>query len=577
MSESTTVRTEINQKTINTEEAEMNNSKRAASSEIEDGRETKTIKLEKIESTTSTDETINSDAQSETTVITSNTDTDSVTITHPILNTATSNTTTTTLEAPDTIMNDIKPKNRTMATADDNMNSPANLPGSPDSDKQSNDNVTPSEPNYSENKNDGNKEKGQEKEEEERSQQSQNSQQMKSNENEGTQTNTENDRNPIPTNNNNNNQSQVNTTHILSIAQGAHPPPPGLHLLTDPQQQQLLQSYVQAQGQDLSNLTASSLAQAMVSPIPVPSLASNFFQQFQQSGNVITALPGPPPQMSHPAPTALQPNNGAPAAVAVAAAPNGPLTEEGAKRPNTRSLSNDERRQRRLLRNRVAAKECRKKKKQHIQDMEEKIVRLEEENAKLVKEVEELKEKLSSLNSMQGSESYRLMKEVEELNAKLGMGGPLPSSHVLPVLTGQSTDDNKQIQQHSVDTPSTNNHSLSSSSPHENNKEMAEAIKERERMKVNETTATIETINNSNDTDTTMNKAPIVNDDNYSNKDENIVSLKSTSTTLLPNPPEIEARQQQSNSIINNNLETNTTTPTTVAAATIASSTTTNF
>ncbi|KAI9470612.1 MAG: hypothetical protein EXX96DRAFT_458646, partial [Benjaminiella poitrasii] len=146
----------------------------------------------------------------------------------------------------------------------------------------------------------------------------------------------------------------------------------------------------------LANLTASSLAQAMVSPIPVPNLATNFFQQLQQSGN---------------------PNNG------VVADGTGSLVEDsqGAKRSNTRTLSNDERRQRRLLRNRVAAKECRKKKKQHIQDMEEKIVRLEEENAKLANEVEELKEKLSSLSSMQGSESYRLMKEVEELNAKLGM------------------------------------------------------------------------------------------------------------------------------------------------------------
>ncbi|KAI7880467.1 uncharacterized protein EV154DRAFT_555280 [Mucor mucedo] len=183
-----------------------------------------------------------------------------------------------------------------------------------------------------------------------------------------------------------------------------HGPPAGLHLLSDPQQQQLIQSYVQAQGQDLANLTASSLAQAMVSPIAVPNLASNLLHQLQQGGNVITALPGPP-QL----PPSTNNNGGS------------PLSEDGGtKRSGGRSMSNDERRQRRLLRNRVAAKECRKKKKQHIHEMEEKIVHLEEENALLVKQVEELKTKLS-LGSMGGSESYRLMKEVEELNAKLGL------------------------------------------------------------------------------------------------------------------------------------------------------------
>jgi hypothetical protein len=209
-------------------------------------------------------------------------------------------------------------------------------------------------------------------------------------------------------------------TALLTMAQNAPPPPPGLQLLTDPQQQQLLQNYVQAQGQDLASLTASSLAQAMVSPIAVPSLASNLLQQLQQGGNVITALPGPP-QLSHPSSgSGLHPTP-----------PNSsPLSDDGNnnnKRSSARSLSNDERRQRRLLRNRVAAKECRKKKKLHIQEMEEKIVQLEKENENLVKEVEELKSKLA-LGSMEGSESYRLMKEVKELNAKLGMGGPLPTN-----------------------------------------------------------------------------------------------------------------------------------------------------
>lgn len=202
--------------------------------------------------------------------------------------------------------------------------------------------------------------------------------------------------------------SANNNNPIINMPHG--PPPPGLHLLSDPQQQQLIQNYVQ-QGHDLANLTASSLAQAMVSPIAVPSLASNLLQQLQQGGNVITALPGPP-QLPQTGASPLHPHNGNAS----------PLSEEGVtKRAGGRNMSNDERRQRRLLRNRVAAKECRKKKKQHIHEMEEKIVKLEEENAALIKEVEELKTKLS-LGPMQGSEGYRLMKEVEELNAKLGLG-----------------------------------------------------------------------------------------------------------------------------------------------------------
>ncbi|KAG1462260.1 hypothetical protein G6F56_005555 [Rhizopus delemar] len=176
---------------------------------------------------------------------------------------------------------------------------------------------------------------------------------------------------------------------ILNIANA--PPPPGMHLLSESQQQQIIQHYVQAQGHDLANFTASSLAQAMVAPIQVPNLTSNLLQF--QNGAVITALPGPP----HPIPP----------------------TDEN-KRQNTRNMSNDERRQRRLLRNRQAAKECRKKKKQHIHEMEEKIVHLEQQNALLVKELDELKNKLT-IAAMQGTEGYRLMKEVEELNAKLGM------------------------------------------------------------------------------------------------------------------------------------------------------------
>ncbi|KAI8054173.1 uncharacterized protein B0P05DRAFT_561196 [Gilbertella persicaria] len=231
-------------------------------------------------------------------------------------------------------------------------------------------------------------------------------------------------------------ENNTSNRTLLTIQQ--HPPPAALHLLSESQQQQLIQSYVHAQGHpDLANLTASSLAQAMVSPIAVPTLASNLLQQLQQGGNVITALPGPPPQLPHHY-HAQPPNHPA------------DLTEgnatTGNKRANSRSLSNDERRQRRLLRNRVAAKECRKKKKQHIHEMEEKIVKLEEENAKLAKEVEELKAKLS-LGAMQGSEGYRLMKEVEELNAKLGMSGALSSNNLnMASINNQPSNNNNNTE-----------------------------------------------------------------------------------------------------------------------------------
>ncbi|KAI8880396.1 hypothetical protein K501DRAFT_224940 [Backusella circina FSU 941] len=232
--------------------------------------------------------------------------------------------------------------------------------------------------------------------------------------------------------NGNNNNGNANGP-LVGLANGPAPPP-GLHLLNESQHQQLLQSYVQASGQDLANLTASSLAQAMVSPIAVPGLTTNLLQQLQ-GGNVITALPGPP-QLPQTTTMTHHPSNVS------------PISDDAqvAKRPNSRTMSNDERRQRRLLRNRVAAKECRKKKKQHIHDMEQKIVSLEEENARLHKEVEELNAKLA-LGAMQGSESYRLMKEVEELNAKLGMGHLPPGGALTAAVMAAASAHQQQQQQ----------------------------------------------------------------------------------------------------------------------------------
>lgn len=91
------------------------------------------------------------------------------------------------------------------------------------------------------------------------------------------------------------------------------------------------------------------------------------------------------------------------------------------KRARNRDATNEERRQRRLLRNRVAAKECRKKKKAYIQELQDTCARLQEENGRLYKEVEELNAKLT-LGAMRIDENVRLIKEVEELNAKLTLG-----------------------------------------------------------------------------------------------------------------------------------------------------------
>ncbi|KAH8552236.1 hypothetical protein BGW37DRAFT_411677, partial [Umbelopsis sp. PMI_123] len=152
----------------------------------------------------------------------------------------------------------------------------------------------------------------------------------------------------------------------------------------------------------LAHLTASSLAQAMVSPIAVPALTSSLLQSLQ-GGSVITSLPGPPHLTGN-----------------LRADGTGEVDGGDKRTSSTRNLTNDERRQRRLYRNRVAAKECRKKKKASIQNMEERVHQLEEENENLRKELDEINAKLS-MGAMQGSDSYRLMKEVEELNAKLGL------------------------------------------------------------------------------------------------------------------------------------------------------------
>ncbi|CAG8630618.1 3476_t:CDS:1 [Paraglomus occultum] len=102
-----------------------------------------------------------------------------------------------------------------------------------------------------------------------------------------------------------------------------------------------------------------------------------------------------------------------------------PEASPGGKRNTSlRNLTNDERRQRRLLRNRVAAKECRRKKKAYVAELEEKVARLETENNRLQKLVEELNAKIT-LSAMRIDDNVRLIKEVEELNTKLAMNAAI--------------------------------------------------------------------------------------------------------------------------------------------------------
>ncbi|KAI8981780.1 hypothetical protein BDF20DRAFT_834461 [Mycotypha africana] len=233
------------------------------------------------------------------------------------------------------------------------------------------------------------------------------------------------------------------------------PPPPGLHLLTPEQQQQLLQSSYHGGQEFATTLAQAMITPVAISATGLPPAV--IIQQMQQNGvlsagnGIITPLAGPPPSLnpqntsqtsaSNPSSSSPQPQNqqsqqqqqqqseeqshhpqtqtspstssrtspdtspqppqlipvsGSPTITTIATVTTtaNNNTNNDKQRPNTRSLSNDEKRQRRLLRNRVAAKECRKKKKQHIQDMEQKILQLEDENKKLKDQVDELRAKL---------------------------------------------------------------------------------------------------------------------------------------------------------------------------------------
>ncbi|KAF9998032.1 hypothetical protein BGZ79_008268 [Entomortierella chlamydospora] len=184
----------------------------------------------------------------------------------------------------------------------------------------------------------------------------------------------------------------------------------------------------------LEQLTSSALANVLAqAPLTVSSLQSNLQlqqeheQQHEQQQSAVQGI-----LASMPASTENAPANDS-------ASSNDDDALNG-KRTSSRNMTNDERRQRRLLRNRVAAKECRKKKKAYVNELQDTCARLQEENARLYKEIEELNAKLT-LGAMRIDENVRLIKEVEELSAKLTLGvmsGGSAQAHVHETISAAS-------------------------------------------------------------------------------------------------------------------------------------------
>lgn len=157
----------------------------------------------------------------------------------------------------------------------------------------------------------------------------------------------------------------------------------------------------------------------LITPLNIHNLPANILQHLQQQnlGNVITSF-ATAQHSDEKIPTLIPPNSTTPTSTSTASS----LLDTNDKSIN-KNLTADERRQRRLWRNRVAAKECRKKKKQYVQELEETITRLESENSALRKQVEDIKIKVAKKDQEQQPsplENFKLMKQVEELNAKLG-------------------------------------------------------------------------------------------------------------------------------------------------------------
>ncbi|GAA5809368.1 hypothetical protein MFLAVUS_002776 [Mucor flavus] len=174
--------------------------------------------------------------------------------------------------------------------------------------------------------------------------------------------------------------------------------------------------------QQATSFTGSALHQSIISPIHMANLPLSILEHIQQhanTGNVITSLPNSsititPSDMDYHQ-TITVSNN-------IASTPDNHNKKIDEK---AKGLTADEKRQRRLLRNRLAAKDCRKKKKEYIKQMEQTITRLEMEKEELNDKIVELKAKATLIPSndqmmMNSDDNYRLIKEVGELNAKLG-------------------------------------------------------------------------------------------------------------------------------------------------------------
>lgn len=175
--------------------------------------------------------------------------------------------------------------------------------------------------------------------------------------------------------------------------------------------------------QQATSFTGSATHQSIISPIHMANLPLSILEHIQQhanSGNVITPSPDDtattsPSELAND--QALSDNNSAK-----------PTSTSSQKKGDEKSkaLTPDEKRQRRLLRNRLAAKDCRKKKKEYIKQMEQTIARLEREKEELNQKIIELKANVSSIPSddqmmMNSDDNYRLINEVGKLNAKLNM------------------------------------------------------------------------------------------------------------------------------------------------------------
>ncbi|ORY04924.1 hypothetical protein K493DRAFT_345336 [Basidiobolus meristosporus CBS 931.73] len=133
-----------------------------------------------------------------------------------------------------------------------------------------------------------------------------------------------------------------------------------------------------------------------------PSMA-NMTSSLPSAASTTVSLPNPmltntTPTVSLPRPIPMlgQESNGEPGGSTLLESSTEEINPASGLGSSSRGLSSDERKQRRLMRNRLAAKECRKKKKAYVTELEDKAQRLENENIRLKQEVEKLVAKLGS-------------------------------------------------------------------------------------------------------------------------------------------------------------------------------------